>query len=238
MALISIAGQVDTQSAATASSFASGSFTQSANKLNIAIVTSSFATTPNTPTISGWTQIASVAFATIALPKTRITLFYILPGSDSTGTITADFAGQLQLGCGIMVHEFTNAAIAGMIVQSATGSSDAVANNGFLAVAPASTYGDTANATFAAFADNPNSSLTAGPNFTTNQYYDGYASAQPANTMTEFSAYNMTQEAKPNCQNTSGGNLAMAGIFCEIKNATPNAVGGGARLGLIGAGVS
>ncbi len=109
-------------------SYATGSWTPVANRLYLAAVANSDAADAILPTLSGngltWVQVATIQAPTSLL--FRITLFRALGASPSTGTTTADFAGDSQTGCAILIAEFTGIDTGGTngsaaIVQSVTG---------------------------------------------------------------------------------------------------------------------
>ena len=102
----------------------SSSITPTAGRFVIITVTSgtSSATNPNIPTISGcnmtWTYVNGYLNA-IGLSR-RISVFRGVAVSPSNGAITADFAGQNQVGCTIEVAEMSG------IITTGTNGSDGI----------------------------------------------------------------------------------------------------------------
>lgn len=86
----------------------STSVVPNANMLELLAVYSIAAVAPNTPTVTGdsltWVQVGSSQLDSTSLR--RITLFRAL-GTPSVGSITMDFAGQTQTGCGWSWAEFS-----------------------------------------------------------------------------------------------------------------------------------
>lgn len=119
-----------------AASFASGSFTPTANRLVLAFVGSTRSgATPSAPTLSGngltWEQIGSIAGNTEATPRSRLTLFRAMGASPTTGAVTVDFSGETQQNCVASIFEMAGIDTggshgSGAIVQSSTDAADAV----------------------------------------------------------------------------------------------------------------
>lgn len=117
-------------SAASASSYATGSFTPVRERLYLLWVHSDNTAAGSTnPTVSGagltWVQVDTLVFAVNA--QRRISLFRARGPAPSTGALTIDFAGNSQDRIGISLIELTGADItgpngAGAIVQDITGS--------------------------------------------------------------------------------------------------------------------
>jgi hypothetical protein len=145
------------------------SVTLLANRLHLLTVQSvQFDPGSTTPTCTGWTQVIAFEYLNSG-SRNKITVFRQLPGSDSTGTHTIDFAGTNQ---GEVIWSIdqsdanvdtggTNGSAA--IVQTATGSGTGTALSATLAA-----FGDAANGTFGAGAVYAGgmSSWTVGTGFT------------------------------------------------------------------------
>ena len=239
---IAISNLVQLADTGDATSYATASYTPTANLLIIAVVVNTKGTTPDTPTLSGngltWVQVATVTFDSIAAPTARLTLFRAMGAAPSAGALTADFAGATQTSGQIYVSEFSNINTGGTngsaaVVQSATNRSDSIAAGAYLTVALGS-FADPANATFAVYCMTPNTTMAAGQNFT-QQWYNGVATPG-INTMTENASGggNLTTAFE---QNADGSAHPMAGIAIEIANVPDPTAGGGAQLMLQGIGV-
>jgi hypothetical protein len=116
-------------SGTAASSTATSSITLTANRLAlISVSTSCNATPANAPTCSGWTQVSTLLFKDSGGDRCRVTVLRRLAGSDSTGTLTIDFASQNQDQIRYSIDQ-SDAAVdttgtngSGAIVQSVTAS--------------------------------------------------------------------------------------------------------------------
>jgi len=101
-----------------ATSYTTPSVSWSAGDLLIVGVFNDKATTPDTPTLSGgsltWTEIATLVSDD---GVERLTAFRASPSSLGSGTLTADFAGNTQTGCCILVLLATGADTSNPIVQ-------------------------------------------------------------------------------------------------------------------------
>jgi hypothetical protein len=143
----------EVHSSTDAVSYATGSWTPTASRLEVASVLNSFSGAPNTPTMTGngltWSQVATYQPDTSGT-QYRMTLFVALSGaSPTTGATTADFAAQLEAGGDISIEEFSGADISGTalnaIAQSVTGSANATGLSESIAL------GSLANANNASF---------------------------------------------------------------------------------------
>jgi hypothetical protein len=112
-----------------ASSFATASITGRINELMILAVMNSHGTSATLPTVTGWTQIATVTFGT----SFRVTMFHRQSSSVVSGAQTIDFGGTTQTGCRWQIVGFTQALIdiagngAAAIGQTGTNTSSAAA---------------------------------------------------------------------------------------------------------------
>lgn len=158
------------------SSYSTGSISPGANRLLIATVYNGVGSgTANTPTLTGngltWVQEeTTVDFETGGTDRDkRITSFRAMGASPSAGAVTADFAGQTQSGCIIIVDEFdgvdtggTNGSAA--VVQSlSVGSLGSSASSGAVTLAA---FGSASNATYGALSHVVDETSTAGSGFT------------------------------------------------------------------------
>lgn len=115
------------------SSFATSSYTPTADIIQIVTVLSRGGAEPNQPTLTGhgltYTAVNTRVFSSEATPRSRITVFRAVSSSPSTGTLTIDFGGQNQNVCLVACME-----IAGIynhangVVQSVVNSSDSVSS--------------------------------------------------------------------------------------------------------------
>lgn len=126
-----------------------GTVTLTAGRLYLFGVANSKASAPTTPTVSGgptWTNEQSVAFATIASPTNRITVFRAVPVSNYTGTITVDFGGNSQTMIQGSIQEFTgvDTTTNNGVVQSAVNST----NSATSITATLGAFGSARNGTF------------------------------------------------------------------------------------------
>lgn len=199
-------------------SYATASITPSADKLIIAIVTSSKGSAPDVPTLAGcnltWVQIATNNYDSTGTQRT-MTMFRALGSSPTSGAVTATFAGT-QTACTIIIDEITNADTSGTngsgaIVQSATNAEASMASATFTVTLAA--FSNTNNATYGAFSNGDSTTPTAGTSFTG---IGAAATTTPIiKSMSEFQAANdttVTFEA-------AAGNTA-GGIAIEIKAKT------------------
>lgn len=137
-------------------SYSTGSWTPSANRLAIVAVQSELSGSPAAPTLSGnsltWSQLASYQDDTSGT-QSRITIFVAKTGSSpSAGAVTADFGAVAQAGCNIIVDEFNGVDVSGTalqaIVQNKNGSIDASGTSETITLNSAITSG---NASYGAF---------------------------------------------------------------------------------------
>lgn len=125
----SFAAKVMTSATTNLTSYASASYTPTANALLICtVVSNKGSATADTPTLSGngltWVQINTTTFDS---GLKRVTMFRAMGASPTTGAVTADFGGVSQTGCHICVVEFTGVNTGGSngsaaVVQSAVNS--------------------------------------------------------------------------------------------------------------------
>jgi hypothetical protein len=156
------------------SSYATASYTPTADRLMIAAVHnrgSASGITPDTPTLSGngltWSQVVTY------LPDNtgtqyRATVFVAKSGaSPSAGAVTADFGGVNQGGCIIVVDEFDGADLTGAaldaIIQNKTGATTGGATSETITLDGAIGSG---NATYGTFMHEANEGNTPGSGYT------------------------------------------------------------------------
>jgi hypothetical protein len=200
-------------------SFTTASITLTANKLGLLAVASRMnsSVTPNTPTITGWTLIDAIEYDTGAPSQKKISLFRRLAGTDSTGTLAIEFAGQSQTHCVWVVDEASDNDTGGTngstaTVQSAT-AKDEVQASLTLTVTLAA-FSSSNNATYGAFSSDTSSSApTVGAGFTSL----GDANINTVIRLgTEFKDTNDTSVDYTWATNTSA---KVGGIAIEIKRA-------------------
>ncbi len=221
------------QSSTDATSYATASITPTANYLVLASVSSSKATTPDTPTLSGngltWVQIATNNFDTAGTQRT-VTLFRALGASPSAGALTASFGGNTQLSCTITVDQFSGVDTSGTngsgaIVQSATNAEASQAAATFTVTLAA--FSDTNNATYGTATNGDSSNFTVGTGFTS---LGASGSATPlVNTFSEWRADNDTTV-------TFGGAIGYSsgGIGVEIAAAVVASTNTGSTFLMMG----
>lgn len=211
------------------SSYATGSYTPTANSLVVAWVLSSKGSVPDLPTFSGngltWVQVATVTFNTIAAARSRLTLFRAMGASPSAGAGTADFGGASQTGCAISVFELAGVDTGGTngsaaVVQSATNNGDAV---GSLTVTLAA-FGSSNNGAAAGFATSNN--LATNPDTGWTEIHDLTYATPGRSLETQWRADNDTSAVGT----PSAGTPDMGGIAIEIKAAT---AGGGINIPVV-----
>ena len=113
--------------------YTTASITPLANRLILAWVVNTKATTPDLPTLTGndltWVQVATTTFNVIAVPTSRVTLFRAMGSSPTAGAVSIDFAGVTQTSCAWSITTFNNVDTSGTngsgaIAQSATNNVD------------------------------------------------------------------------------------------------------------------
>ena len=119
-------------SGTNAASYATGSWTPTANRLAICCVENEISGTTAAPTITGngltWTQAASYACDTSGT-QVRISVFVAKTGaSPSAGAVTADFGGVTQAGCNVIVDEIDGADLSGTALQAIVQSKNGTLN--------------------------------------------------------------------------------------------------------------
>lgn len=153
-------------------SYATGSYTPTANTLLLAFVHNQLSGTPQTPTFSGngltWTQVTTYLFDNSGA-QDRLTVFASWTGAAPTnGAGTADFAGNVQDGCCVIVDQFSGVNFDGnvlnSIVQNKTGSLNTSGNSENISLTNAIGAG---NATTGCFGHEANETLTNGSGYTT-----------------------------------------------------------------------
>jgi hypothetical protein len=157
-----------------ATSYATPSYTPTSGRLLIASVVNvnNLGTPPATPTASGngltWSQVDTY-LPDSAGTSTRITVFVALTGgSPSAGAFTADFGGETQLGCNIIVDEVggdvdVSGTALDAIVQSVQGT---VAGSGTSESIALAALSDANNASYGVFNIQLNEAMTAGSGYT------------------------------------------------------------------------
>jgi hypothetical protein len=198
-----------------ASSFATNSYTPTANRLMIAYVGNTKSGTPETPTLSGngltWDQLVTYQPDTAGTQR-RMTIFVAKSGaSPSAGAVTADFGGVSQLGCAVIVDEFNGADLTGTalaaIVQNKTGSTSGSATSESITLNNAIGSG---NATYGAFMHQADEATNPGTGYT--QLGTGTFTSPAESHLTEYRADgNTTVDASWTTSIQKGG------IAAEIK---------------------
>lgn len=200
-----------------ATSYATGSVTLTANRLYLISVSNrKTGSSPDTPTITGWTQVATQLNVA---PNERCTVLRQLPGSDSTGTHTIDFGGATQLNCQwaiieITGHDTSGTNGSGAIVQSKSGQADVTSS---FSLTFDAAFGDsTNNATFGAIACNAVSADTfITPDVNMTELTEISATGlEPGHQETQWK---LGEEATVNW--TTSSNVDSAYIIVEIKAA-------------------
>ena len=201
-----------------ATSYSTGSFTPSANKLVIMAVQSSKLTLPDIPTVTG-NNLTWVSIATISVTDTiRLTLFRAMGSAPSAGAATIDFAGNTQTSCAWSITEFTNTDQtgtngSGAIVQSATNTATgAPISSPFIVTLSA--FANPLNATYVAAAgDIDTSGLNADTGWTQIQNFG------PAASPTRGGSSSWKNSSDTTAEVAVGGTVAnVAGIAIEIKS--------------------
>jgi hypothetical protein len=159
-----------------ATSYATASWTPSANTLYFASVVTRTGITadPTQPTASGngltWVVVASIVFDNTSSSRRRVTLFRAMGASPTTGALTFDEAGQSQTNAEWSIEEITGTDLtgtngSGAIVQFVT-NFDASGTALSLAATLAA-FSSVNNATFGTFgAGSAGGATTAGSGFT------------------------------------------------------------------------
>ena len=135
--VFAVRGLTNDTTARSAYSTAPATDTITSNTLCLAVVVNSKASSPDTPTFSGfsmnWVQVSTSNFNTLASPSERVTIFRSMTNNHTTGRGTADFAGNNQTGCDIALVQFfgvdtSGSDGAGAIVQSVNNGVDTTSN--------------------------------------------------------------------------------------------------------------
>lgn len=112
-------------------SFVTASITPTANRLVLACIINTKATTPDTPTLTGngitWVQISTQTFSSVATPTMRLTTFRGLVAAPTAGAVTIDFAANTQTGALWSIGQWSD------VNTSGTNGSGAVAQTGTVA---------------------------------------------------------------------------------------------------------
>lgn len=208
-------------SSADASSYATGSHTPGANKLQLFAVGNSKASSPDVPTVSGnsltWVQIATIVFSSNGR---RLTLFGAIGATPTAGATTVDFGAQVQTGCEGNVVEIdgvSGATVADIIAQSASSSDTAVTS----LTVNLGTFANSENATFAAFSLAANNTVTSGAGFT--ELFDNGHTTPNSRMQTEF------RDDGDTTADATFSSADAAGIAVEIKGATLQRLTGATR---------
>jgi hypothetical protein len=200
-------------------SYATGSWTPTADTWAICSVQNELSGTPTTPTVSGngvtWSTDPNLTYINdTAGTQSRITIFVAKMGaSPSAGAVTADFAAVEQAGCNIIVDEFTGVDVSGTslnaVVQSKTGTVNGSGTSESITLDSGITAG---NASFGAFHHQAAEGNTAGDSHT--ELGDGNHAGPSSSFTTVYKpAGNQTVSAS---WTTS---IAKGGIALEIKAA-------------------
>ena len=139
-------------SAADATSYASGSTTPTNGRVLTAWVASVIAAgTPNTPTATGTNGLSGTwtAIANSTRDQVKITLFRSVAASGVAGVLTFDFGGQTNSGFAYGIEEWVDVATT-LNVQSTTTTADAATS---ITMSPAlASFASTTNGTYAVVA--------------------------------------------------------------------------------------
>lgn len=149
-------------------SLVTGSITPVSGQVMLLWVLSTFATAPNTPTVTGtnglsvtWTAVANVLNSG---NTQKLTLFRGVPSSGTAGTLTIAFAGQAQLTVSWLATMYTNVnqTTNQGAVQSVTGTANSATSKSLVLAAPA----NNANAVVYGGGSSENTTATAESGFT------------------------------------------------------------------------
>lgn len=197
-------------------SYNTASVSVTAGDLILVAVTNSKGSTPDTPSISGVGTTFALVHATNGIvtydasgTQRKLTLFYGIVPSTTSGAITIGFGANTQTGCAWAVDKVTGHDSTGTIVQSAKNNTDAMTPITVTLAAFASTD----NATYGAFAVSGNNDATIGTGFT--QLGDATATT-PAQVI--FTEWKSTNDTSVDC-NIGGTPPEAGGIAIEIKAA-------------------
>lgn len=220
-------------------SYATASWTPTANTLYLASVTTRTGITadPTIPTASGngltWVQIASVLYDDSSSSRRRVTLFRAMGASPTTGALTFDEAGQAQTDAGWSIEEVTGTDTSGTngsgaIVQSAT-AVDVIGRSTALVVTLAA-FASVNNSSFGVFGyTTAGGAITIGSGFT--QLADVQLGASSTRVTTEWELANDTT-----VDLTPDGVMQIGGIALEIKAASAGVVASHSTLAMMGVG--
>lgn len=210
-------------SSTDATSYATASITPDTNNLVlVAVISSRASAVPSAPTITNYTQVATVAFATIGTERRRLTVFRSLSASPATGALTISFGAETQTSCAWSVSQFSGVDIGGTnganaVVQSVTNRMDDSGGDDTLAVTLAA-FGHANNATYGAFGQDANNLFVPGSGFT--QIHDVVSTTPQSNV---FSEYKIANDTSVDATETVDGASGLGGIGIEIK-AAPDTV--------------
>ncbi len=206
-------------------SSSTASISPSANKLELLTVSSrtDISANPNQPTVTGngltWVAVNSIVYDTTSTSRRRVTLFRAMGASPTSGALSIDFSGQTQTDITWSVDELsgvdtTGTSGSGAIVQSAT-NKDETGSATSLAIT-LSSFGNTANATYAGIGKDGNTSATAGSGFTISS---DVASSTNVGTSTQWKNTNDTS-----VDISYASSVLVGGIAVEIKAGTSSSV--------------
>lgn len=205
-------------------SFSTSSISPTTGNLTLAIVQSTIAasTGPNQPTLSGngltWDVVASIQESNANV--SRITLFRAR-GTASSGAVTADFGGETQTTCGIVVVNITNTQAlgtngSGNIAQFKTG--EVSGTNTGITITLDNPFSSSDNATMGFFAIDRGIAMTVGSGFTDAGNTGGSASSLQA----EFKATNdSTVDASWASGTTRGMMIAIEIAVAAVTGGSP-----------------
>lgn len=203
-----------------ATSFATQSWTPTANRLNFLCFYSrtGISADPTQPTASGnsltWNLAGSVVFDSTGSSRRRLTAFWALGASPSTGATTIDCGGQAQTGAAWIVDDFTGIDTASPVVQTVTNKDEGVSQTSLTVTLAA--FGSANNATYGFFATATNAQTpTVGSGFTLVDEETSNAIEVAAKIDTEFRSDNDTS-----VDMSWSANSQFGGIAVEIKAAT------------------
>ncbi len=170
------ATNIDSKSASDTTSIVSNSITPASNALILAVVSqrTNISADPSDPTLTGngltWVEVNTVVYDTTSTSRRRVSVFRAMGASPTTGSVTADFAGQANTHSILIIDQFANMDTSGTngsgaIVQSVTAVADGTPNTTLTATLAA--FGNANNATYGglAAAQTVGDTFTAGANF-------------------------------------------------------------------------
>lgn len=212
-------------SAADATSFASGSTTPTSGRVLTAWVASVIAAgTPNTPTASGTNGLSGTwtAIANATRDQIKITLFRSTAASSVAGVLTFDFGGQTNSGFACGIEEWVDVATT-LNVQSTTTTADAATS---ITMSPAlAAFASTTNGTYAVVASPGSFLAVRGVN--TQGTMMQLATTVTSGTEITGAAFYSPGEINAPQLSVSGAGSDLVAIAMEVSNTITAGGGGG-----------